>query len=279
VLRYVHLRDAKASLVSHLLKHYVVAKTLSVPFAETPITRNRQTKPVHVTPEGAEPVVFNVSHQSDVVALVGVARYGGPGPVDVGVDVVSPAERRDRDHRIVRDEGWPSFVDMHADVFGRGEPDYLKYQILTRLPPPAAATAASRGPTTAEALLDFKLRAFYTLWCLREAYVKMTGDALLAPWLADLQFRNFVPPAPTESLRGEEQEGGREEEKTDCEIWFKGRRVDDANVCIRAFGPDYMICAAARTPEKKEDALAFPLGRFEWIDIDDILEFADPGTL
>lgn len=266
MLRYLFVRDAKMALASHLLKHYVVSKCCGVPWWETKITRNAKTKPVYVDPaSGASPVEFNVSHQAGLVALV--ASHGGDcGEVDVGVDVVCVSERRDRDHAVIAKEGWPSFVDMHADVFAPSEASYLKYRILSAVPGlPAGATPAQ--------LTDFKLRCFYTLWCFREAYVKMTGEALLAPWLKVLEYRNFKPPNPTESFGGSLEDGG--DVVREHEIWFEGKRVDDANVSLRSLGPDYMTCTAVRTPRDKEVGLGIDLKAFEIISIEEILEHAE----
>ncbi|KUI56012.1 L-aminoadipate-semialdehyde dehydrogenase-phosphopantetheinyl transferase [Cytospora mali] len=265
VLRYLFVRDAKMALASHLLKHYVISKCCNVPWWETKITRNAKTKPVYVdAASGTSPIEFNVSHQAGLVALV--ASYGGTEGVDIGVDIVCVNERRDRDHAVINKEGWPSFVDMHADVFAPSEASYLKYQILSAVPGlPAGATPAQ--------LTDFKLRCFYTLWCLREAYVKMTGEALLASWLNVLEFRNFKPPKPTESFEGTLEDGSDVVRVHD--IWFKGKKVDDANVCMRSLGPDYMTCTAVRTPHDKEVGLGVDLGAFEMIPIDDILKYAE----
>ncbi|ROV96707.1 hypothetical protein VSDG_05626 [Cytospora chrysosperma] len=262
VLRYLFVRDAKMSLASHLLKHYVISNCCNVPWWETKITRNSKTKPVYIDPAtGASPIEFNVSHQAGLVALV--ASYGGDGGVDVGVDVVCVSERQDRDHAVVNKEGWATFVDMHADVFAPSEASYLKYQIRSALPAGA----------TPETVTDVKLRYFYTLWCLREAYVKMTGEALLAPWLNVLEFRNFKPPQPTETF-GDPLEDGSDVVK-EHDIWFEGNKVDDANVSLRSLGPDYMTCTAVRTPRDKEVGLGLDLGAFEMVSIEDILEYAE----
>lgn len=273
VLRYLFVRDAKMALASHLLKHYVISKYCNVPWWETKITRNAKTKPVYVdAATGMSPIEFNVSHQAGLVALVASYRreHEGEGKgivdVDVGVDVVCVSERRDRDHSVINKEGWPAFVDMHADVFAPSEASYLKYQVLSAIPRlPAGATPAE--------VTDLKLRCFYTLWCLREAYVKMTGEALLASWLRVLEFRNFKPPKPTESFEASLEDGGDAVKEHD--IWFEGEKVDDANVCIRSLGPDYMTCTAVRTPRDKEVGLGIDLGPFETIPIEDILEYAE----
>lgn len=268
VLRYLFVRDAKMSLASHLLKHYVISKTLDLPWAETKITRNAKTKPIYASPDPSKPspIDFNVSHQAGLVALVAAH---GPGAlaVDVGCDVVCVSERADRDQAMIAREGWPAFVDMHADVFAPGEAAYLKHRVLSAIPG-ALPTGATAGQVN-----EFKLRCFYTLWCLREAYVKMTGEALLAPWLKVLEFKNFRPPRQQEQM-GEARGDGEDVVRVE-DIWFEGRRVDDANVCLRSLGPDYMTCSAVRTPQSKEVGLGLELGAYDVVEMGEILDYAE----
>ncbi|XXH02283.1 hypothetical protein Hte_008653 [Hypoxylon texense] len=269
VLRYYFVPDAKMSLASHLLKHWVVSKYAGVPWWDTKLTRDPNGKPIYVDPAtGKQPVFFNVSHQAGLVALVAVAGYGGQA--DVGTDVVCTSERRTRDHRIVNTEGWSKFVDMHADVFGRLEASYLKGDLLSTQP---GLPELARG----EQIVDFKLRCFYTLWCLREAYVKMTGEALLASWLKDLNFRRFRAPEP--GARFEQLPDAEAVEKQeiikDHEITFHGKRVEEANICLRSLGPDYMTCSAIRTPQKKEDGLSWDIGPYGFLPIEEILSHAE----
>ncbi|KAH8907877.1 4'-phosphopantetheinyl transferase [Coniochaeta sp. PMI_546] len=269
VFRNYHVRDAKMVLGSHLLKHYLIARFCGVPWWQIKLGRDEHKKPIYRDPvTGRLPVSFNVSHQAGLVALAAVYGYG-QGQVDLGVDVVCTSERRDRDLKSIEKDGWPSFIDVYADVFARSEVNYLKYQILSSVP------GAPRGPgTTQEQIVDFKLRCFYTIWCLREAYVKMTAEALMADWLGALEFRNFVPPAPTPAFDVPADEDGPQVLRSH-DIFFRGQKVDDANVCLRALGPDYMLATAVRTSPAKEDGLAFKLGPFEMLSIDDILSFAE----
>lgn len=259
MLKYYFVRDAKMSLASHFLKHYVLSKSLGIPWSATTITRDTHGKPIYVAPDGSQPLQFNVTHQNGIVALAAVAEYDGPGPVDVGTDVVCTSERESRDHQMIKADGWAKFVDMHSDVFGTSETKDLK-----DLPP---LTGESKDTINAH------LRKFYALWCLREAYVKMTGEALLAEWLHELEFQGFKGPAAAVA----DAQAADDPEDTVIrhhEILFKGKRVDDANICLRSLGKDYMTCTAVRTPAKKEDALGWELGPFETIDIATIVRYA-----
>ncbi|KAI1124862.1 phosphopantetheinyl transferase [Nemania abortiva] len=269
VLKYYFVADAKMALASHLLKHWVVSKYCGVPWRETKLSTDKNGKPVFRDAAGRQPVVFNVSHQAGLVALVAAHGYdaangGDSSKVDIGVDIVCVNEREKRDHQMIRTQGWAKFVDMHADVFGRSEAAYLKTGLA------AAAPAAYAALRTEDERRDYKLRAFYTLWCLREAYVKMTGEALLAEWLGDLNFQGFAPPEPGAAFAQSADDDPRQVIRTH-DVVFKGAKVDDANICIRALGPDYMTCTAVRTPECKQDALGWELGPFEFLTIDEIV--------
>ncbi|KAM0333471.1 hypothetical protein ACHAQA_002133 [Verticillium albo-atrum] len=272
VLRFYHLRDAKLSLASHLLKRHAIARFCAVPWARAaPIRDHPAAKPTWRDEAGREPLRFNVSHQAGLVALLAVRGYPDPGPVDVGVDVVCTSERRARDRAMVAAEGWPHFVDVHADVLSPREVSYLKFGILEPVYELPDRPLPGAPP---HEVADFQLRCFYALWCLREAYVKMTGEALLAPWLKDLEFRRFRAPAAAAGVEGGSLVVGEEAEGTAVrqhDIVFEGMKVEDANVCLRSLGPDYMVGVAVRTPEKREDGLGFRLGAFELVSMEDVI--------
>ncbi len=245
------------ALASALLKHYAVARLARTPWSVTTAAENMRRdargKPVYVDPAtGREPVAFNVSHQDGVVVLVAVA--GGLPGVQVGVDIVSTSERRTRDLAMLAKEpgGWADFVDMHADVLAPGE---------------------ARRLTGIGGAADDKLRAFYSLWALREAYVKLTGEALLAEWLRELEFRDYGPPRPTAAwaIRAEEGDG---EVVRPRDIWFKGARVEDVEMCLGSVGQSFMIATAVRAPGMGEDGLAGRLGLYEELTLEEMLEFA-----
>ncbi|RGP58801.1 null pigmentation protein npga [Fusarium sporotrichioides] len=239
VLRYYHVRDAKLALASALLKRYVISRFCQVPWSEAKSTRDARTKPVFISPSGDEPLIFNISHQAGLAVLLAV--HNPPEGLAVGVDVVCPPERRDRDLRSLADEGWPSFVDMHADVFGAGEVAALKHM----------------NPGSAISERDHALRYFYALWCLREAYVKMTGDALLASWLKDLEMRDFAPPEDMQKVQ---------------EAWLRGRRVEGVDLKLMPFSREYMISTAV---SHKLDGETVELKDFQTLDVEEVLAFGE----
>ncbi|VUC20852.1 unnamed protein product, partial [Clonostachys rosea] len=105
--------------------------------------------------------------------------------------------------------------------------------------------------------VDRKLRYFYTLWCLREAYVKMTGEALLAPWLGVLEMRSFAPP---------EEEGGN------LEVYFRGRKLDNVDMHLVNYLELYMIGTSVG---RNKDGETLEIGDYELLDINEVIEFGE----
>ncbi|PKS13203.1 hypothetical protein jhhlp_000548 [Lomentospora prolificans] len=259
-LKYVFPRDAKLSLVSSLLKRHAISLTTSLPWPASEAARDPRGKPVFLDSDGHEPLAFNVSHQDGLVVLFGIAGYSpgaGQGQIEVGVDVVSCAERRPRDlETIQRAGGWADFVSVYDSVFSPAELSYLKFLEV-------------RGVG-----VDERLRYFYALWCLKEAYVKMTGDALLADWILRLEFRDFKPPRP-------EMQGGDGaplvcgEVVGDIEVLRDGKKDSGVRMELMSLGTDYMIGIAVRTPKRPEDAFGFQFGKYEMVDIEEIHTYAE----
>ncbi|KAF4595248.1 hypothetical protein GQ602_000861 [Ophiocordyceps camponoti-floridani] len=238
VLRFYFVRDAKLALASALVKRLVISRLADMPWSASRPQRHAETgKPVFTA---APHLRFNVSHQAGLVVVIATVCHDAD--VDVGIDVVCPSERRDRDRSSIAAEGWSRYVAVHQDVFG----------------PEEAAALRARNDH-----VDRRLEYFYALWCLREAYIKMTGEALLAPWLRELEMRHFAPPDGEPAL----------------EVWFRGRRVDDVCMRLSPLLDDYMVCTAVRCPAKLksrfEEHLAEP---FTQLVLDDILAEAEAGS-
>ncbi|KAL2886868.1 L-aminoadipate-semialdehyde dehydrogenase-phosphopantetheinyl transferase [Ceratocystis lukuohia] len=253
-LGFVFAKDAKLSLVSSLLKRLLISRYANVPWSEAHAQPDSHQKPVYrCTATNSEPVAFNISHQDGLVVLAAVCGYprateNDPlaGIVEVGVDIVSTSERRSRDLAgLAASDAWDSHVDVYAEIFAPAELRYLK-SLCT---PPHIAPASSQEA-------DFRLRYFYALWCLREAYVKMDGQALTAPWITALEFRSFHPPVPgTGVVDG-------------FNVCLHGVPVHDARIELRSLGEDYMVATAIRTPARPHAAAGFALGPYLMIDLE-----------
>ncbi|KAL8944503.1 MAG: hypothetical protein Q9216_000413 [Gyalolechia sp. 2 TL-2023] len=229
VLRFYHIRDAKLSLASQLLKHYAIVQTCSVPWPETTVSRDERHKPCYVPKHEADKQIeFNVSHHGTLVILAGSA----DNKFQIGVDVVQVDPCKDIPK--VRREGWQSWVNTYEAVFSNQEVQ----DIVTWEPSEALDE---------DDMYKAKLRHFYAHWCLKEAYVKMTGEALMAPWLQDMEFRNVQVPRANSELSTMETNNDWGEICSDVEIWRDGKRLKHVKLELQAFRDDYMIGTAVST--------------------------------
>ncbi len=297
MLKYYHVKDAKMSLASHLLKHLIITKYCNVPWSQSTISRDANGKPCFIS----EHVIidFNVSHQAGIVSLI--ASIGFTEKVHVGTDVVCANERIKQDHAHIDKSGFFDWVDMHGDVFAESELNHMKLSpvpvevdrkevilkgygndALSRCQWRSGSVNVSYLGSDGEAIkaevrndevVDKKLRRFYAMWCLREAYVKMTGEALLAPWLKDLEITEVQPPRARENIQDVNSlETG--DIVTDFPIFFKGKKVNDVKMELAAFGSHYMIGGAIRILKGEQREISFG----KWIELDlerDILSVAE----
>lgn len=300
VLRYYHLKDAKMSLVSHLLKHLIITRYCGVPWSKSSVSRDTNGKPCFIPPSSSqEPchVDFNVSHQAGIVSLIAVVGAKG---VTVGTDVVCVNERIRQDHRHIEKDGFFDWVDIHADVFAESEVNFMKLGPMdldlgpgTELKGYGKDTISrcqwrnrtleirvgeGEDQTNVEVesnrVIDAKLRRFYAMWCLRETYVKMTGEALLAPWLKELEISFVRMPIPSPGFNEESslKEGSMVE---DFRIHFKGKLVTNVKMELTALGRDFMVGGAARL-QTSVDKSDLTMGR--WVELDletDVLAFGE----
>lgn len=225
VVRFYHPRDAKLSLGSSLLKRRAITHACQVVWDDAIISYDHNHKPCYKPADPKElNVEFNVSHHGTLVSLVGFAGSA----VKLGTDIVQV--NWEKDYPTIQRDGFRAWVNIYEAVFSNREvTDIIAYT-----------------PTLSEAqdAMKAKLRRFYAHWCLREAYIKMTGEALLAPWLKDLEFRNVQVPPPVAFTGQEDRSGGWGHICTEYDIWFKGKKVIDVKMELQAFGKDYMIATA-----------------------------------
>jgi 4'-phosphopantetheinyl transferase len=239
-------------------------------------------------------VDFNVSHQAGIVSLI--AAVGFKAEVDVGTDVTCWNERKKHDDKHIEKRGLFDWIDMHADVFAESEITWMKLGALdldlegelhgygkdtvsrcerrggsveveiTR------SNAIERVRVSRDNIIDAKLRRFYTMWCLREAYVKMTGEALLAPWLRELEIMDIQAPKPhvetkdsASLLQGEGIKSGN--------IVFKGKRIQDVYMDVSAVGQNFMIAGCVRFSKASQEEISHDAIPKTWIQIqlEDIL--------
>lgn len=255
--KYFRLPDRHMSLASSLLKYYYIHRTCRIPWSEVSISRTPKPhqRPCFIpaSPSRADgtviPVIeFNVSHQASFVALAGCiisssstdlntqAVFGTPQPSaapipsipQVGIDITcvdEPGRRRDKAPKTAKELA--DFVNIFGEVFSQRELNTI-------------SQLSGTGPLDVQ--IKSRLRVFYAYWALKEAYIKMTGEALLAPWLRELEFTNVVAPSPVAS----DSESKWSAPYKGVETWLNGKKVEDVRIELVAFETDYMVATAAR---------------------------------
>ena len=229
VLRFYRHNDAKLSLGSCLLKRRAVVETCAVPWEDVVISQDSNKKPFYRPKCSDDPTLeFNVSHHGTLVALAGCSG----NHTRLGVDIVKI--NWERDFPKVQEIGFEAWADVYEMVFS----DQEVADITSYMP------AEQEGEAE---LVRARLRHFYVHWCLKEAYIKMTGKGLLEDWLKELEFRNVKVPAVA-------VEGEWGEICSHVEIWFSGEMIKGVSLEIQAFREDYMIATCASTVQITLDA-------------------------
>lgn len=309
------------SLASALLKRFFVHKMLGMPWKDIRFGRKRDPKhgkPIALLPPpqyGPAPLEFNISHQAGLVALVGCKT--DELDAELGVDIVCVNERNE--YRVIDQEGFDGWIDMYAEIYSQEELFDLKYnadpfplldgtmvtpsmlgrhdrccvrhqQLSITLPNGEKRTFDS------DLLIDAKLRRFYTFWCYKEAYIKLDGEALLAQWIPQLEFKQVRAPRPGAPARCSTH-GTWGERVSDAEVWFtmkedgkgpvaikglakgESKKLDDTRVEIQAFEENFMIGVAAKervndvvdgNRRKLPDVLTY----FQALHLEDIMSIA-----
>ena len=236
VLRFYFPRDAALSLASNLLKHYAIVRTCGVPWTESTIQQQKEVqngKP-YFGPGGIE---FNVSHHGEAAVLIATTTKN----VKVGIDLTHV--NMDKDIPSVRQQGFKDWVHIFQDVFSTRE-----VERIIQAGPQAA------NPDTPAIVQG--LRGFYAYWALKEAYFKMTGDALLASWLQELEFSNVTAPQRAADAAGSRWAVG---ETNQAAASLRGTAVDDTQLELSALGELYIVATAVTSFEQ--------LPPFEQVDV------------
>ena len=267
--------DRLMSLASALLKYVFIHRYALIPWDEVRISR---TPDPHRRPywepgagsTGETGLEFNVSHQNGLVALVGcktpeeqkqsytptIAENGFPeappvpehayGQVRLGVDLACANEHG----RTPADMTTQAKLDEWIDIFEEMFSDACRRDMKT------ATIPTSSSPVH---LIQQRFRRFYAFWALKEAFIKMVGEGLLADWLTKLEFDNVVAPDPAKpddfpddgfswALRDEEESKWTPPERgvKDISASLHSKRMDDVRLSLVAYETDFLCATAMR---------------------------------
>ena len=212
VIQFHHAADASRSLGSLLLKHLAIMRGLNLPWRRATITQARTLrngKPFY-SPGGLD---FNVSHHGNFVVCVASTLPGAK----VGIDIVQVD--LDKDSRRMGDRGFAGWLESFSDVLSEAEKEQ-------------AVDVARRDGMSAG------LRMFYTVWACKEAYIKMTGEALMASYLKELAFPGLKVPLEAS------EEGMWGEAVVSTGVVVNGKVVDGARIELVALGREYIVATA-----------------------------------
>lgn len=275
VKRYHHAADRRMSLASHLLKYFYIHHVCGKPWREIVLSRTAmpENRP-HFISTSPPHLDFNVSHQAGLTVLAGTIAPVleehqkstlGSAPPRLGIDITCANERR---KPITTTTELVEFVSIFSEVFSDRELATMKNPLptLTRARDLGLANAFPKntngsGIDSQDTIARFGLRLFYSYWALKEAYLKMTGDALLATWVRSLEFTNVIPPDPVQPLAAAKPYGLSQDPGyiprssknwgrpyTDVRASRDGEPIGDVRIELVAFESDYIVATAGRGP-------------------------------
>lgn len=277
ISRYVRKPDRYMSLASALLKRLFIHRTAKIPWSEIEILR---TPRPHARPYWKPPanwerkdckgLEFNVSHQAGMVVLVGCKtptcprdlRIHGnvdvstrspivinpdptaileadseidedePEEVRIGVDIACTKEPH-RTPDLSSQAKLNEWIEVFGEMFSRREQHDMKYANIPNMN--TEITVEQRG------------RLFYTYWALKEAYIKMVGEGLLAPWLRELEFRNVPVPQICEQPKQESWTLMSEEDIHNLQVLFRSRSIAHTmQTTLEAFEDTFVVATMTR---------------------------------
>lgn len=253
VMKYIFAKDARMALASALLKRHIICYLAQVGWSDVAIAYDAFRKPCYLSPQGIQMFDFNVSHQAGIVSLI--ASMPSHPIRQVGTDVVCDDERRQQTYAAIEQEGFPAWVTMYEQVFHPAEIECMindathfglsSHYCSDEAVPEALDSSGTHSGSSAKAHeWDGKLRRFYAYWALKEAYAKMTGEALMADWLKRLEFRNVRAPRPSTYATESGLEPG--EILDAIEVRLDDNEIMDVSMSLRALGKHYMIASAIK---------------------------------
>jgi 4'-phosphopantetheinyl transferase len=264
VKRFYHTADKRMSLASHLLKYFYIHHVYGLPWKDIVLSRTDppQRRP-YFNSNTQTKIEFNVTHQASMTILAGTiepddvqleklsaARISTLHP-QVGIDITCVNERKP----ITTSAALTEHIEIFTEIFSIRELDTMKRPQLVLAQAQKLGYAQNFSIHSQEDVVRFGLRLFYSYWALKEAYVKMTGEALLAPWLRELEFTNVIPPDPVDPLPASKPYTTPDQKipqspknwglpYTEVVISKSGEILEDVRIELVAFESDYIVATA-----------------------------------
>jgi 4'-phosphopantetheinyl transferase len=279
------------SLASQCLKFLFIHRTAKLPWDQITVSRTPKPhgRPYWAPPSNMGDVdfglEFNVSHQAGMVGIIGcktpplpvadAADYAlaqapivvtpmpsransptGEGhgivdniPVRLGLDIACTQELNRTPKKMDTDADFAKWADIFGEMFSDREITDMKDSPI--LPIPSNPGPALEQLSFSQVKQKSKLRRFYTYWSLKEAYIKMVGEGLLASWLRQLEFFDVNPPIP--QYPGKWTPQAEILKESDLKIDFQGQRLDDLRMELIAYGEEFILSTAMRGVEEEMD--------------------------
>ena len=206
-----------------------------------------------------------MTHQNGLIALVGCLTptvqspiYSSPltraeveqpdsnSQVRLGVDMACTQEEGRTPVDVTTQDKLDEWVDIFAEMFSEASRIDMK-----------SAPIPHAGPEVT--IIQKRFRRFYAHWALKEAFIKMVGEGLLADWLAELEFQDVKVPDPaTEhdhpcdgfswAFRDPEDLRWTPPTKAvkDITATLYGKRVDDVQMHLVAYEQDFLFATAIK---------------------------------
>jgi 4'-phosphopantetheinyl transferase len=289
IRKFLRPADRLMSLASALLKYLFIHRYALVPWNEVRISK---TPKPHGRPywrperdwDGKGGLEFNVTHQNGMVALLGcktpVAQnqdyfspMGGesihfpatPGhtaqQVRLGVDLACTHEDGRTPKDVISQAKLDEWVDIFGEMFSEQSRDEIKQAHIP-------------GATGIE-VFEKRLRRFYAYWSLKEAFIKMVGEGLLADWLVELEFDNVQAPEPATAddfpddgfswaFQDEEERKWTPPDKSIKNITavLRKQKLNDVHLTLVAFEQDFLLATSMRGVRDEDEATA------RWVKLD-----------
>lgn len=294
IKKFLRPADRLMSLGSALLKYYLIHRYALIPWDGVRISKTPKPhrRPYWQPPpdwSGEGGLEFNVTHQNGLVAMIGcktpiaqIQDYSPPlsqlngvssappipeataKQVRLGVDLACTKEEGRTPKDVASQASLDEWVDIFGEMFSWRCRQDMKHASI-----PGADSAT---------IYQKRLRRFYAYWSLKEAFIKMVGEGLLADWLKELEFENVIAPEPATAkdfpddgfswaLHDDEEQKWSPPEKAikDIKATLHGQSLKDVHLELVAYEHDFLLATSMRGVS---DAAGASTGKWIKLDID-----------